>query len=153
MCCSSKVNDTKPQVGHKNRSTKTPLPNDTNKYETGWKNLAKLDGRPIDDPIEKPTSGYGAFSHEIDRFLKEHLFADIFSRDVLNFADRELTTVSALISIGGVEPMLGSHMALAMRQGLTKNQVEEVLVLFEHSVSKTAADAARKVFAAIISRN
>jgi len=131
----------------------TPI-NDTNKYETGWKNLAKLGGRPTDGPIEKPTSGYGAFSPEIDRFLKEHLFADIFSRDVLTYAERELTTISVLIALGsGVEPMLASHLGLTMKQGLTKNQIEEVFALVEKSVSKADADAARKVFSGVSSRN
>lgn len=131
----------------------TPV-NDTNKYETGWKNLAKLGGRPTDGPIEKPTSGYGAFSPEIDRFLKEHLFADLFSRDVLTFAERELTTISVLIALGsGVEPMLSSHLGLTMKQGLTKNQLEEVFALIEKSVSKADADAARKVFAEMSARN
>jgi alkylhydroperoxidase/carboxymuconolactone decarboxylase family protein YurZ len=120
---------------------------DTNKYETGWKNLAKLGGRSTDGPIEKPTTGYGAFSPEIDRFLKEHLFADLFSRDVLTFAERELTTISVLIALGkGVEPMLGSHLALTMKQGFTNSQINEVFELVEKSVSKTDADAARKVF-------
>ena len=129
----------------------TPI-SDTNKYETGWKNLAKLGGRSTEGPIEKPTSGYGAFSPEIDRFLKEHLFADLFSRDVLTFAERELTTISVLIALGkGVEPMLGSHLGLTMKQGVTKNQIEEVFALFEKSVSKVDADAARKVFAGIVS--
>lgn len=127
----------------------TPV-SDTNKYVTGWENLAKLRGRSPDGPIEKPTSGYGAFSPEIDRFLKEHLFADLFSRDVLTFAERELTTISVLIALGkGVEPMLGSHLALAMKQGITKNQIEEVFALIERSVSKADADAARKVFSGI----
>lgn len=131
----------------------TPI-NDINKYETGWKNLAKLSGRPTDGPIEKPTSGYGAFSPEIDRFLKEHLFADLFSRDVLTYAERELTTISVLIALGsGVEPMLSSHLGLTMKQGLTKNQIEEVFALIEKSVSKADADAARKVFTVVLSRN
>lgn len=131
----------------------TPV-NDTNKYEAGWKNLAKLGGRPTDGPIEKPTSGYGAFSPEIDRFLKEHLFADLFSRDVLTFAERELTTISVLIALGsGVEPMLASHLGLTMKQGLTKNQIEEVFALVEKSVNKADADAARKVFEEVLSRN
>jgi 4-carboxymuconolactone decarboxylase len=131
----------------------TPV-RDTNKYETGWKNLAKLSGRPTGGPIEKPTSGYGAFSPEIDRFLKEHLFADMFSRDVLTFAERELTTISVLIALGtGVEPMLGSHLGLTMKQWLTKNQIEEVFALTEKSVSKADADVARKVFTEILSRN
>jgi alkylhydroperoxidase/carboxymuconolactone decarboxylase family protein YurZ len=128
----------------------TPVLNETNKYETGWKNLAKLGGRPTDGPIEKPTSGYGAFSPEIDRFLKEHLFADLFSRDVLTFAERELVTVSVLVTLGtGVEAMLSAHLGLAMRQGLTKNQLEEALTLIEKSVSKEDADAARKVLSEI----
>ncbi|HRE66379.1 MAG TPA: carboxymuconolactone decarboxylase family protein [Cyclobacteriaceae bacterium] len=128
--------------------------NDSNKYDAGWKNLAKLGGRPTDGPIEKPTSGYGAFSPEIDRFLKEHLFADLFSRDVLTFAERELTTISVLIALGkGVEPMLASHLALTMKQGITRDQIEEIFVLIEKSVSKSDADAARKVFSEMLSRN
>lgn len=129
----------------------TPV-NDTNKYETGWKNLAKLGGRSTDGPIEKPATGYGAFSPEIDRFLKEHLFADLFSRDVLTFAERELTTVSVLIALGkGVEPMLGSHLGLTLKQGVTKNQIEDVFALIEKSVSKADADAARIIFTSILS--
>lgn len=129
----------------------TPV-SDTNRYETGWKNLAKLGGRSTDGPIEKPTSGYGALSPEIDRFLKEHLFADLFSRDILTFAERELTTISVLIALGkGVEPMLGSHLGLTMKQGFTKNQIEDVFASIEKSVSKADADAARKVFSGIVS--
>lgn len=132
----------------------TPLPIDTDKYEAGWKNLNKLGGRPTDGPIEKPTTGYGAFSPEIDRFLKEHLFADLFSRDILTFAERELTTISVLIVLGsGVEPMLSSHLGLTMKQGLTKSQIEQVFALIEKSVSKSDADAARKVFSEMFSRN
>jgi alkylhydroperoxidase/carboxymuconolactone decarboxylase family protein YurZ len=127
----------------------TPV-NDTSKYETGWKNLARLGGRSTDGPVEKPTSGYGAFSPEIDRFLKEHLFADLFSRDVLTYAERELTTISVLIALGkGVEPMLGSHLGLTLKQGISKNQIEEVFALIEKSVSKADADAAKKVFSGI----
>jgi alkylhydroperoxidase/carboxymuconolactone decarboxylase family protein YurZ len=132
----------------------TPILNNTDKYEAGWKNLAKLGGRPTDGPIAKPTSGYGAFSPEIDTFLKEHLFAVLFSRDVLTFAERELTTISVLMALGkGVEPMLGSHLGLTLKQGITKAQIEEVFSLIEKSVSKSDAEAARKVFAESPSHN
>ncbi len=132
----------------------TPIPNDTSKYETGLKNLAKLSGRPGDGPIGKPTRGYGVFSPEIDRFLKEHLFADLFSRDVLTYAERELTTISVLITLGkGVEPMLSSHLGLTMKQGVSKAQIEEVLDVVEKSISKSDAEAARNVFSEMSSRN
>lgn len=149
------VLDERKAKGIKDNSGREASPvDDSNKYETGWKNLAKLGGRSTDGPIEKPTSGYGAFSPEIDRFLKEHLFADLFSRDVLTYAERELTTISVLIALGsGVEPMLASHLGLTMKQGVTKNQIEEVFMLVEKSVSKSDADAARKVFSEMASRN
>lgn len=147
--------DERKAKGIKDKAGKEATPvSDTNKYETGWKNLAKLGGRSTDGPMEKPASGYGAFSPQIDRFLKEHLFADLFSRDVLTFAERELTTVSVLIALGkGVEPMLASHIGLTMKQGITQNQIEEVFALVEKSVSKADADAARRVFSGIASGN
>ena len=70
-------------------------------------------------PQDRPLSGYGAFAPVIDTFLKEHLFADIFERDVLTYAQRELVTISVLSAIGGAEPMLRSHLAICLNVGLT----------------------------------
>lgn len=53
----------------------------------------------------------------MERFLKEHLFADIFERDVLTYDERELATVSILAAIGGVEPMARSHMGICLNLG------------------------------------
>ncbi|SHG43316.1 Cupin domain protein [Chryseolinea serpens] len=122
----------------------TPIPKGGDKYETGKKTLEKLTGRP-----QGELTGYNAFSPEIDRFLKEHLFADIFSRDLLTYAERELATVAALISIGGVEPMLSSHMRVAIRQGISENQLIEIISLLGESVGKTEIETARKVFGEI----
>lgn len=44
------------------------------RYERGRKTLEQLTGQPQ----SKPAKGFGEFSPTIDRFLKEHLFADIF---------------------------------------------------------------------------
>lgn len=55
----------------------SPLPADMNKDEYGAKVRAKLAGS---DHIPPP-SGFQLFAPVIDRFLKEHLFADIFARD------------------------------------------------------------------------
>lgn len=120
----------------------TPIPDGINKYDSGKKTLEKLTGRP-----QGELSGYQAFSPAIDKFLKEHLFADIFGRDILNHAERELATVSALISIGGVEPMLQSHLRISMNQGITEIQLLEIFALFEKSIGRTEAEAARKVYA------
>lgn len=52
---------------------------DKTKYALGKKNLAELSGVPSD----APQAGYALFAPVIEKFLKEHLFADIFDRDIL----------------------------------------------------------------------
>ncbi|NML64419.1 carboxymuconolactone decarboxylase [Hymenobacter sp. RP-2-7] len=93
----------------------SPIAENGSKYERGKKVLETLTGRP--EPAVK--TGYGAFSPEIDRFLKEHLFADIFERDVLTYQERELTTITALVSLGGVEAQLQGHLGIGLHLGLT----------------------------------
>lgn len=107
------------------------------KYERGKKVLEQLTGQPETGPKR----GYSAFSPEIDVFLKEHLFADIFERDVLTYTDRELTTISVLASIGGVEPMLQSHLGICLHIGLTEAQLKQALSLIEANVGLAEAEA------------
>ena len=115
------------------------------KYQRGRKALELLTGQAERDP----KAGYAAFAPVIDTFLKEHLFADIFERDILTYTEREIATVSALISIGGVEPMMQSHMRIALRLGVSASQLSEMLSLVEVKVGKEQADAGRRVLAAI----
>jgi 4-carboxymuconolactone decarboxylase len=124
----------------------TPVSSTESKYERGKKNLEKLTGRP--EPAQK--TGYAAFSPEIEVFLKEHLFADIFERDVLNFMDREIATISALAALGGVEPMMQSHMTIGLNVGLSEAGLNQILSVIETSVGKKEADAGRRVLSNVI---
>ena len=124
----------------------TPISSNVPKYERGKKVLEQLTGQPETGPKR----GYSAFSPEIDVFLKEHLFADIFGRDVLSYADRELTTIAVLASIGGVEPMMQSHMGIGLRTGLTEPQLRQVLALIETNVGKVEAEAGRAVLTQVM---
>lgn len=92
-----------------------------NKYELGKKNLENLTGQP-----ETGKAGYAVFVPVIEIFLKEHLFADIFSRGVLSNQDRELVTVSALSSLGGVEAQLQGHLAIGRKTGLSDDQLKQM---------------------------
>ncbi|WP_345243271.1 carboxymuconolactone decarboxylase family protein [Nibrella saemangeumensis] len=123
----------------------SPITSSQPKYERGKKVLEQLTGQPETGPKR----GYSAFSPEIDVFLKEHLFADIFERDVLSYADRELTTISVLTSLGGVEPMLQSHLGIGFHVGLTEPQLRQALSLIETAVGKAEADAGRAILAQV----
>lgn len=120
--------------------TATPVSGTGDKYERGRKTLEKLTGQPQ----SKPAKGFGEFSPEIDRFLKEHLFADIFDSDILSYQERELATISALAAMTGVEPQLESHLGMGMNTGLTENQLGDAFNLIEKNISREQAETARK---------
>ena len=113
------------------------------KYERGRKTLEKLTGQPQ----SKPAPGFGEFAPRIDAFLKEHLFADIFDSDVLNYRQRELATIAALAAMDGVVPQLESHISIGMRVGLTANQLSEAFEVIETNIGRKQADIARQSLA------
>jgi 4-carboxymuconolactone decarboxylase len=118
--------------------TASPV-NDSDKYQTGKKALQILTGRE-----EKAPAGANAFAPAIDTFLKEHLFADIFSRDILTWQQRELVTVSALAAMSGVTPQLEAHIGMGINTGLTESQLSDAFRIIDEAVSKKQGDIARE---------
>jgi 4-carboxymuconolactone decarboxylase len=115
--------------------------NTSDKYEQGRKVLEQL----TKTPQAKPAPGFGEFAPRIDAFLKEHLFADIFSSDVLTYQQRELATISALAAIPGAEPQLQSHIKMGMTTGITEKQLGQLATLIETHVKIRQANAIRKI--------
>jgi 4-carboxymuconolactone decarboxylase len=101
----------------------TLIDDNGDKYERGRKTLETLTGQPQ----SKPAKGFGEFSPTIDRFLKEHLFADIFDSDILNYQQRELATISALAAMPGVASQLEAHLSMGMNTGLTESELTDIL--------------------------
>lgn len=124
----------------------SPQMEGVDRYAKGERVLARLAGWPQD----APQSGYAAFSPVIERFLKEHLFADLFGRDVLSYLGREIVTISVLTSMEGVEPMLESHMGLGLRVGLTEAQLRQLLSVIEANVGANRAEAGRAVLSGVL---
>ncbi|WP_372652007.1 carboxymuconolactone decarboxylase family protein [Draconibacterium sp.] len=123
------------------------LKDDRSKYDRGKANLETLIGRSLDGP----QTGYAAFAPVIEIFLKEHLFADIFDRDVLTYAERELVTVSVISAIGHAEPMLRSHLSICLNVGYTPEQLNEFVAVLKSKVGKKEAKNAQLVLDDILS--
>lgn len=119
----------------------SPVNQDLPKYERGKKVLGELTKAPQDRPL----SGYNAFAPVMDTFLKEHLFADIFERDVLTYAERELVTISVISAIGGAEPMLRSHLSICLNVGITAEQLHDFVDVIHLTLGKKEAKAAKAV--------
>ncbi|MGO4294824.1 carboxymuconolactone decarboxylase family protein [Chitinophaga sp. RAB17] len=124
----------------------TPIKDERTKYDRGKAILEQLTGAP--EPT--PKSGYAAFAPEIEIFLKEHLFADIFERDVLTYSERELVTISVLSSIGGVEPMLSSHLNICLNVGLKPPQLQQFIGIIKRTIGKKEAIAAQHVLDGVL---
>lgn len=127
----------------------SPVKDEGSKYERGKAILAELTGVKESGVA----TGYAAFAPEIEVFLKEHLFADIFERDVLNYQERELVTVAVLAGIGGVEPMLRSHLGICLKVGLTPEQLRDYLTVIKTTVGKDDAFAAESVLNEVLKQN
>lgn len=119
----------------------SPINDEGSKYERGKKILGELTSTPQPDTL----LGYSAFAPTIDRFLKEHLFADIFERDVLNYAQRELVTICVISAIGDAEPMLKGHLTISLNIGLTPEQLQEFVAIIESTIGIKEASDAQKV--------
>lgn len=128
----------------------SPIHEEGSKYERGKKILGELTQTLQPDTL----AGYSAFAPIIDTFLKEHLFADIFERDVLTYSERELVTVSVISSIGDAEPMLRSHLSICLNVGLTQEQLQQFVGIIKSEISDKEAKAAQKVLDEVLkSRN
>ncbi|MBQ6771643.1 MAG: carboxymuconolactone decarboxylase family protein [Bacteroidales bacterium] len=96
----------------------SPLPADYNALTQGTEVQTKVSGR--------------AFNYDFcpaeDYYLKAHLFGDIFARDNLTHADRELVTVSALSGLENVMPQLQAHVRGALNMGVSEEQLRNIPV-------------------------
>ena len=118
----------------------SPITDTRSKYERGRDILVEISGIPAD----APKADYAILAPEIEVFLKEHLFAELFERDVLTYAERELTTVAVIASLGkGVEPMLKGHMGIALNVGITPDELRSVLAIVEKNIGRDEADGGR----------
>ncbi|WP_250629872.1 carboxymuconolactone decarboxylase family protein [Rhodoflexus caldus] len=119
----------------------SPVAVPVSKYERGRQNLAKLTNASPDTPPRD----YALFAPVIDTLLKEHLFADLFDRDVLTYAQRQLVTVSVLSTIGKAEPMLRSHFRICLNVGISPEQLREFTTLIQPVIGKKAAQSVRSL--------
>lgn len=96
----------------------TPIPADTDMLKKGTAVQTQVSGREVN---------LTALSPAIDEYLKTHLFGDLFARDVLNFQEREIATISALASMTGTESQFQSHLNCGLNVGLTAQQVQDIV--------------------------
>ena len=109
--------------GIKDNDGKLPGPLPAGKsIDFGTANQTKLCGREVKGALFD-------FAPAIDFYLKAHLFGDIFGRDNLDWKTREIATIAALAALPGADSQLKSHIGIGKHNGVTDEQVREILAL------------------------
>ena len=93
------------------------------------------------------------FAPQTDYYLKAHLFGDIFARNVLNEAEREIVTVSAISALEGCEPQLIAHVRGARNMGVTDDEIHAIPQVLASTVGAVEAWRARKAIATVYGSN
>jgi len=124
----------------------SPVPDDLDRDAYGARVRADLSG--LDDI--PPPAAWQEFSPIIDTFLKEHLFADIFVRDVLDHQERELATIAALANMPGTAGQLRYHLGAAMNTGITEAQMRDFTLVLGAEVGESVANDASNLLDEVI---
>ncbi len=115
-----------------------PLPNDKSKFEIGTENQYKLMGIHPENPAL-------TFVPFLDTLLKEHLFADIWGRDNLDYRSRELVTIAALACMSGMNPQLKLHLNIGLNGYFSIEQYHQLIPLLAEKIGVSEADNFRGV--------
>lgn len=117
-----------------------PLPADYDALKQGTAVQTQLTGQPFNY----------AFVPATDYYLKAHLFGDIFARNNLSFADREIVTVCAISALPGCEPQLLAHVSGARNMGVTDAELRALPFLLESKVGTAEAERLRCALASVL---
>lgn len=94
------------------------------RYEIGQQKLSEVDGVGGEHVIESLQN----IAPDLAKYIIEFAFGDIYSRKGLTLQERELVTLSSLLTLGGCEPQLEVHINGALNVGIAPEKVIEVFM-------------------------
>jgi 4-carboxymuconolactone decarboxylase len=96
----------------------------SDRYRQGKEILDKVNPEGID----KIKESLKDIAPDMERFIVEFPYGDIYSRPGLDLRTREIATVSALTALGNCAPQLKSHIHSAINAGCTRQEVVEAIL-------------------------
>jgi 4-carboxymuconolactone decarboxylase len=117
------------------------------RFTQGMEQLKAIDGKGGENVIKSLED----IAPDLGKFIVEFAFGDIYTREGLTTEEREMITLSSLLTAGGCEPQLEVHINGALNIGISP---EKVIEIFLQCIPYTgfpkvlnAVFAAKKVFA------
>jgi 4-carboxymuconolactone decarboxylase len=117
------------------------------RFQRGTDRLNEVDGSAGQNVI----SSLETIAPDLGKYIIEFAFGDIYCREGLSLQERELITITSLLTAGSCEPQLAVHINGAFNVGISPEKVIETFIQcipytgFPKVIN--AVNVARKVFA------
>ena len=96
-----------------------------------------------DEHVDRAVAGTAPFTAPFQDFITRYAWGEVWSRPGLTRPERSMITLTALVTLGKEEE-LALHVRAALRNGLTVEQIREVLL---HCAVYAGVPAANRAFA------
>jgi len=94
------------------------------RYEIGMEQLKKIDGAGGEKVIESLKN----VAPDLGKYIIEFAFGDIYPREGLSLQERELITITSLLTAGGCEPQLEVHINGALNIEIPPEKIIEAFI-------------------------
>lgn len=94
------------------------------RFENGMEQLKAIDGIGGENVIQSLAD----ISPDLGKFIVEFAFGDIYTRKELTLQERELITITSLLTAGGCEPQLEVHINGSLNVGIAPRKVIETFL-------------------------
>ena len=94
------------------------------KFDIGNEQLKKIDGVGGEAVI----NSLADIAPDVGKFIVEFAFADIYARPTLTLKEREMITITSLLTSGGCEPQLNVHINGAINVGISQQKIIETFI-------------------------
>lgn len=97
---------------------------ETNRFTQGLEKLNEVDG----EAGEKVIAALHDIAPDLGRYIIEFAFGDIYCRPELSLQEREIVTITSLLTTGGCEPQLDVHIHGSLNVGIPPKKIIEIFI-------------------------
>lgn len=94
------------------------------RYQDGLQQLQKIDG----DGGIKVIQSLDQVAPDLGKYIIEFAFGDIYTRPILTLQEREMITITSLLTAGGCEAQLRVHLNAALNVGISREKIVETFI-------------------------
>lgn len=97
---------------------------ETTRFTRGLIKLQEVDGEAGTKVIES----LNEIAPDLGTYIIEFAFGDIYCREGLSLQEREIITITSLLTTGGCEPQLDVHIHGSLQVGISLEKIIEVFI-------------------------